>query len=111
MGKQENVSWSRDMDCPTVSCKTLFYHFPPLLHPTSRPWSFDKPLQTSKAVLLIDVPVPLLLLPVLEDHCNAQDEERIYTDNAECGGEDQIEILVRETREGSNAATLLRSNE
>jgi hypothetical protein len=52
-----------------------------------------------------------LLLSILEDHCNTQNENRIYTHNAKCCSEDQIEVFVGESGERSNATTLLRSNE
>lgn len=68
-------------------------------------------LQTSEAVLFVDVSVPLLLLSILKDHCNTENKNRIYTDNAKCCSEDQIEVFVGESREWSDATTLLRSNE
>lgn len=50
----------------------------------------------SSAVLLVDVPVALLLHPVLENHGDAEDENEVDTNNAKCCSEDLVEILVGE---------------
>jgi len=51
-------------------------------------------LEPIDTVLFINMPVPLLLLPVLEYHGNTQDKKGIHTNDTECRGEDQIEVLV-----------------
>ena len=66
-------------------------------------------LETS-AVLLVDVPVALLLHPVLEHHGDAEDEDEVDTNDTKCCGEDLVEIFVGEGRERSDAPTLLRRN-
>lgn len=67
-------------------------------------------LQSSKAVLLVNVAVALLLHPVLEDHGGAKNENDVDTDNAKGGGEDLVEEPVGKGRELTNATTLLRCN-
>jgi hypothetical protein len=65
-------------------------------------------LQSAHAVLLVNVPIPLLLCPVLEDHGDAENENHIDSDNPESGSEDLVKIAVGERGELANATTLLR---
>jgi hypothetical protein len=89
----------------------------PQTSPTRFPQYFHAPLAipplhslNSSAVLLVDVPVALLLHPVLENHGDAEDENEVDTNNAKRCSEDLVEILVGEGRERSDAPTLLRCN-
>ena len=54
------------------------------------------PLQPTKPVLLVNMPVALLFRPVLEDHGDTQNEKHVDTDNAKCSREDQVEVSVGE---------------
>jgi hypothetical protein len=56
------------------------------------------------------VAVSLLLHPVLENHCDTEDENEVDADNAKRGREDLIQVSVGKRRELANAATLLRCN-
>ena len=51
-------------------------------------------LQCTHAVLLIDVPVSLLFLPVLENHGDAKNQNCVDADNAKSSREDQVQIAV-----------------
>lgn len=51
-------------------------------------------LQAADTVLFINVPVALLLLPVLEDHGDAENQNHVNTDDAKGGGEDLVEVPV-----------------
>lgn len=89
----------------------------PQTSPTRLPQYFHAPLAVpslqsleSSAVLLVDVPVALLLHPVLENHGDTEDEDEVDTNNAKCCGENLVEILVGEGRERGDAPTLLRCN-
>lgn len=88
---------------PAISCKTQVFLFdapsPVLPHVLSLSLcsmglSLRGPLQTAEAVLLVNVPVPLLLLPVLKDHGDAQHKKGVYADDAEGCSEDQVQISV-----------------
>ena len=70
-----------------------------------------KPLHASSAVLLVDVPVALLLHPVLEDHGDAKNQDEIDTNDTERGGEDLVKVFVGERGEGTNTSALLSCNE
>jgi hypothetical protein len=67
-------------------------------------------LDTAQAVLLVDVAVTLLLHPVLENHGNAENEDKVDADNTKSSRKDLIEVLVGERRELANASALLRCN-
>ena len=71
----------------------------------------NAPLQPAQPVLLVDVAVPLLLLAVLEHHGDAQHQQDVDADDAERGGEDQVQVAVREAAEGADAAWLLRGDQ
>ena len=68
-------------------------------------------LQATQSVLLINVPVPLLLLSPVEHHGDAEDQDGVEADDAESCREDKVEIPVRERREWADAAALLRGHE
>lgn len=53
-------------------------------------------LQPVRSVLLVDVPVALLLLSVLEDHGDTEDEDDVGADNTKGSGKDSIQVLVGE---------------
>lgn len=57
------------------------------------------------------MPIPLLLLPVLQNHGHAKHQNGINADNAKSRGENLIEVLVCESRELADAAALLRGDE
>jgi hypothetical protein len=67
-------------------------------------------LDTAQAVLLVDVAVTLLLHPVLENHGNAENEDKVDADNTKSSRKDLIEVLVGKRRELANASALLRCN-
>ncbi len=67
--------------------------------------------QPSHAVLLVNVPVALLLHPVLQHHGDAEDEDEVNANNAKGSGEDLVQILVCEGGEWDDASTLLGCNE
>jgi hypothetical protein len=69
------------------------------------------PLQTTNTVLLINVPVALLLHPVLENHSNAEDQDEVDTNDTESGCKDLIKVPVGKRGEWANAATFLGRNE
>jgi hypothetical protein len=71
---------------------------------------FQGPLQSTHAVLLVNVPVALLLLPVLENHGDAENQDCVDANNAKGSGEDEIQITIGERRELGNASAFLRSN-
>jgi hypothetical protein len=56
------------------------------------------------------VAVTLLLHPVLENHGDAENEDKVDADNAKRSGEDLVEELVGIRREFANASALLRCN-
>lgn len=68
-------------------------------------------LKPTKSVLLINVPVALLLLAVLEHHGNAKHEKDVDADDSKGGGEDLVEVLVGEGGEFADATALLRGNQ
>jgi hypothetical protein len=70
-------------------------------------WNLD----ASESVLLVNVAVTLLLHPVLENHGDAEHEDKVDADDSEGGGEDLVEISIGEGREGADAATLLGCDE
>jgi hypothetical protein len=53
-------------------------------------------LQSTKAILLIDVAVALLLHPVLENHGGTENEDEVDADDTKGSSEDLIEIPVGE---------------
>lgn len=68
-------------------------------------------LKPTESVLLINVPVALLLLAVLEHHGNAKHEKDVDADDSKSGGEDLVEVLVGEGGEFADATALLRGNQ
>lgn len=54
--------------------------------------------------------VALLLHPVLEDHGDAENEDKVDADNAKGSREDLVQKPVGERRELANTTTLLRCN-
>lgn len=58
-------------------------------------FSVESALETA-AILLVDVPVALLLHPVLQDHCHAENQDEVNTDNAKGCSEDLIEVSIGE---------------
>lgn len=69
------------------------------------------PLQTTNTILLINVPVALLLHPVLENHGNAEDQDEVDTNDTESGCKDLIEVPIGKRGKRANASTLLGRNE
>jgi len=92
--------------CRPISSKT---HNP--LRRRPRALSLSTCLQASSAVLLVNVPVALLLHPVLEDHGDAENQDEVDTDDAECCGEDLVEVPVGEGGKWTNASTFLGCHE
>lgn len=68
------------------------------------------PALEASAIFLIDVPVTLLLHPVLQNHGYAENQDEVDTDNTKGCGEDLVEVAVGKRREGTNASTLLSCN-
>jgi hypothetical protein len=54
------------------------------------------PALEASPILLVDVPVTLLLHPILQDHGHAENQDEVDTDNAKGCGEDLIEVAVGE---------------
>jgi hypothetical protein len=67
-------------------------------------------LNTTQAILLVNVAVTLLLHPVLENHGDAKNENEVDADNSKSCREDLVEEPVRIRREFANASALLRCN-
>jgi microcompartment protein CcmK/EutM len=57
------------------------------------------------------VPVAFLLLPPIQHHGDAEDQNGVEADNAKGCGEDEVQVLVRERGERADAAALLRGDE
>ena len=57
------------------------------------------------------MPVPLLLLPVLQNHGDTEYENGVDPAAPKGGGEDLIEVLVGEAGELADATTLLGGDE
>jgi hypothetical protein len=82
-------------------CSSHYYH---IFH--TRPRASRSPrgppfqpllcLQTTKAILLIDVAVALLLHPVLENHGGAENEDEVDANDTKGGSEDLVEVPVGE---------------
>ena len=62
-------------------------------------------------ILLVDRPVPLLLLPVLENHSHTKHQEHVDSDHSETSSENHIEIAVGKFGELSDTATFLKRND
>lgn len=56
------------------------------------------------AILLIDVLVADLFGTLLDDHGDVQEQKEVKTNYAKGGCKDDIEVLIGEAAEGSNAA-------
>src|SRR3954471_316249 len=72
------------------------YFIYPFLHPPLSCFFF---LQCIHAVLLVDVPVSLLFLSVLENHGDAKNQNCVDADNPKGSCEDQVQIAVGVGRE------------
>lgn len=92
---------------PCASFKTLF----PTSSRLHSAISLVNFLQPAQAILLVNVPVSLLLLPPVQDHGHAEYQDGVEADDAESCREDEVEVLVREGGEFADAAALLRGNQ
>lgn len=100
------------LSSPPCSATTILF-LRILLHPTRLHTSthIDRLLQTTQSVLLVNVPVTLLLHPVLENHGDGKHKHGIKTDDTESSSENAVEILVGKGRERADAASLLGGDE
>jgi hypothetical protein len=57
--------------------------------------------------LLINMPIPLQLIPVLDNHCRAQQQKHINSNNPKRRRKNNIQIGIRKHRKRTNTALFL----